>query len=91
MRLLELDLERYGPFTGKRLAFRPDARLHVVHGPNEAGKSCSLAAVTDLFFGIERGPASTCVQPARSSASARPCATATAGRCLPPPQEQAAC
>ncbi len=53
MRLLELDLERYGPFTGKRLAFRPDAKLHIVYGPNEAGKSCSLAAVTDLFFGIE--------------------------------------
>ena len=53
MRLLELDLERYGPFTGKRLVFRPDAKLHIVYGPNEAGKSCSLAAVTDLFFGIE--------------------------------------
>ena len=54
MRLLTLDLERFGPFTDKRLAFRPDARLHVVHGRNEAGKSCSLAGVTDLLFGIER-------------------------------------
>ena len=54
MRLLALDLERYGPFTDKRLVFRADARLHVVHGPNEAGKSCSLAALTDLLFGIER-------------------------------------
>lgn len=53
MRLLSLDLERYGSFTGRRLAFRPDARLHVVLGPNEAGKSSALAAVTDLFFGIE--------------------------------------
>ncbi|TDR89837.1 ATP-binding protein [Enterovirga rhinocerotis] len=53
MRLLSLDLERYGPFTGRRLAFRPEARLHVVLGPNEAGKSSALAAVTDLLFGIE--------------------------------------
>jgi uncharacterized protein YhaN len=54
MRLLSLDLERYGPFTGRRLAFRPDARLHLVFGPNEAGKSSSLAAVTDLLFGVKR-------------------------------------
>jgi uncharacterized protein YhaN len=54
MRLLSLDLDRYGPFSGKRLNFRPDARLHLVFGPNEAGKSCALAAVTDLLFGIER-------------------------------------
>ncbi|MER2268694.1 AAA family ATPase [Methylobacterium oxalidis] len=53
MRLLSLDLERYGPFTGRRVIFRPDARLHVVLGPNEAGKSSALAAVTDLLFGIE--------------------------------------
>ncbi|WP_375461881.1 AAA family ATPase [uncultured Enterovirga sp.] len=53
MRLLALDLARYGPFTGRRLTFRPDARLHVVVGPNEAGKSCALAAVTDVLFGIE--------------------------------------
>ncbi len=53
MRLLTLDLDRYGPFTGRQLAFRSDARLHVILGPNEAGKSCALAAVTDLLFGIE--------------------------------------
>jgi chromosome segregation protein len=54
MRLLILDLERYGPFSGRSLTFRPDAKLHVVYGPNEAGKSSSLAAITDLLFGIER-------------------------------------
>src|ERR1700712_5186776 len=54
MRLLSLALERYGPFTGRRVAFRPDARLHVVFGPNEAGKSSALSAVTDLLFGISR-------------------------------------
>src|ERR1700736_2180374 len=54
MRLLTLDLERYGPFTARTVSFRPNAKLHVVYGANEAGKSCALAAVTDLFFGIER-------------------------------------
>src|ERR1700719_1145206 len=54
MRLLTLNLERYGPFTGRTLTFKPEAKLHLVYGPNEAGKSCALAAVTDLFFGIDR-------------------------------------
>jgi chromosome segregation protein len=54
MRLTTLILERYGHFTDRSLAFRRDAKLHVVFGPNEAGKSSALQAVTDLLFGIER-------------------------------------
>lgn len=53
MRLCRLDLLRYGPFTDRILRFDPAARVHVVYGPNEAGKSCALAAVTDLLFGFE--------------------------------------
>ncbi|MBE7249386.1 MAG: AAA family ATPase, partial [Actinomycetospora chiangmaiensis] len=34
MRLTHLALERYGAFTDRTLAFRPDARLHVVLGAN---------------------------------------------------------
>ncbi len=52
MRLLSLDLEKYGAFEGRSLAFRPDARLHLVYGPNEAGKSSALSAVGDLLFGF---------------------------------------
>lgn len=52
MRLLSLHLERYGAFTDRVLSFRPDARLHVVLGANEAGKSTALSAVTDLLFGF---------------------------------------
>lgn len=52
MRILRLELERYGHFTDKRLDFRRDACLHVVYGPNEAGKSSSLDAITDLLFGF---------------------------------------
>src|ERR1700679_540722 len=57
MRLHRLDLTRYGKFTnytidfGARVADKPD--LHIVYGPNEAGKSTALAAFLDLLFGIE--------------------------------------
>ena len=57
MRLRRLGLSRYGMFTdhtidfGKRIADGPD--LHIVYGPNEAGKSTALAGFLDLLFGIE--------------------------------------
>ena len=57
MRLRRLDLARYGKFTdrvidfGERPADGPD--LHVVYGPNEAGKSTAFAAFLDLLFGID--------------------------------------
>jgi uncharacterized protein YhaN len=54
MRLLGLDLERYGHFTDRHLSFREGAKLHLVHGPNEAGKSTALEAITDLFYGIDK-------------------------------------
>jgi uncharacterized protein YhaN len=57
VRLLSLELEKFGAFADLRIAFRPDARLHVVYGPNEAGKSTALAAVGALLFGVpERSP-----------------------------------
>lgn len=55
MRLTSLELELYGPFRDRRIAFRQDARLHVVYGRNEAGKSRALAAVADLLFGGQQG------------------------------------
>ena len=57
VRLLSLELEKFGAFETLRMAFRPEARLHVVYGPNEAGKSTALAAVGALLFGVpERTP-----------------------------------
>jgi uncharacterized protein YhaN len=53
MRILRLHLERYGPFAGQSLELGSATRLHIVHGPNEAGKTSALAAITDLLFGIE--------------------------------------
>ncbi|WP_145109159.1 YhaN family protein [Cereibacter sediminicola] len=56
MRLDRLDLTRYGRFTDKRLDFAAPAPggpdLHVVFGPNEAGKSTLFSAWLDLLFGI---------------------------------------
>lgn len=58
MRFSRLSLERYGRFQDCELNFRsgnPD--LHIIYGANEAGKTTSLAAVTDLLFGfLPRSP-----------------------------------
>lgn len=54
MRLAQLSLEKYGRFENCQLNFRqgkPD--LHIIYGPNEAGKTTSLAAVSDLLFGFQ--------------------------------------
>lgn len=56
MRLERLDLTRYGKFTdfvidfGRKIPGQPD--LHIVYGPNEAGKSTTMAAYLDLLFGM---------------------------------------
>ena len=52
MRFNALHFMRYGSLTDRTLLFRPDAKLHIVFGPNEAGKSSALAAITDLLFGF---------------------------------------
>lgn len=53
MRFVSLALERYGHFEDCELSFRPGAPdLHVVYGANEAGKTTSMAAVSDLLFGF---------------------------------------
>ena len=56
MRLDRLDLTRYGRFTDRSLTFDPPAPgepdLHVIYGPNEAGKSTLFSAWLDFLFGI---------------------------------------
>lgn len=56
MRLTTLDLTAYGHFSNARLVLpRPASGapdLHIVYGPNEAGKSTLLAAWLDLLFGF---------------------------------------
>lgn len=53
MRILELYLKAFGPFTEKRLALDHAASgLHVIFGRNEAGKSSALRALRGLLYGI---------------------------------------
>ncbi|ACU74366.1 conserved hypothetical protein [Catenulispora acidiphila DSM 44928] len=51
MRLDRLDLVKYGRFTDHVLDFSAPG-VHLVVGPNEAGKSTMRNAVTDLLYGI---------------------------------------
>jgi len=53
MKLRSLELRAFGSLRDVRLDFSDDApRLHVIYGPNEAGKSTALRALRGLFFGI---------------------------------------
>ncbi|MGH2637953.1 MAG: ATP-binding protein, partial [Rhabdochlamydiaceae bacterium] len=54
MKIRQLSLVRYGHFTDFPLEFRPDARLHVVYGENEAGKTTALNAIIDLLYGFSK-------------------------------------
>ncbi len=58
MRLARLDLLRYGLFTDKSIELpRAERDIHIVCGPNEAGKTTCLTAIEDLLFGIpQRSP-----------------------------------
>ncbi|MEW4529184.1 AAA family ATPase [Maioricimonas sp. JC845] len=53
MKIAELNLLAFGPFTDQTLDLSAgEEGLHVIHGPNEAGKSSTLRAIRDLLFGI---------------------------------------
>ncbi|MDP3525439.1 MAG: AAA family ATPase [Hoeflea sp.] len=56
MRLNRLDLTRYGKFTDHVIDFGSPTEggcdLHIVYGPNEAGKSTLFNAWLDLLYGI---------------------------------------
>lgn len=52
MKIRKLFLKAFGPFTNSTLDFSGPAGLHLIYGPNEAGKSSALRAITDLRYGI---------------------------------------
>ncbi len=55
MRFDTLRLLAFGPFTGTELDLSGGTEgLHVIYGPNEAGKSSALRAIRDLLFGVPR-------------------------------------
>ncbi len=53
MNIARLDLLAFGPFDNRVLTFgQPHPGLHLVYGPNEAGKSTCLRAIRYWLFGI---------------------------------------
>lgn len=53
MKILRLDLTAFGPFTQSHIDLAGgDYGFHLVYGPNEAGKSSSLRAITNLLYGF---------------------------------------
>ena len=55
MRIQRLDLLRYGRFSDAHLALpASDSDIHIIFGPNEAGKSTALSAIEALLFGIDK-------------------------------------
>ncbi|WP_422927167.1 AAA family ATPase [Singulisphaera sp. PoT] len=53
MKILKLDLRAFGPFRDVVLDLAEGQEgLHIVFGPNEAGKSSSLRALRQMLYGI---------------------------------------
>lgn len=53
MRFDSLTIEKYGVYGELRLPLHDSPGLVVIYGPNEAGKSTCLSAISDFLFGIE--------------------------------------
>ena len=59
MRLSKLYLKAFGPYTEQVIDFGgTDALLHILYGPNEAGKSSLLRAIRDRAIQPRNGPGS---------------------------------
>lgn len=55
MKILRLDLRAFGPFTDEVLDLSGGHEgLHLILGPNEAGKSSALRALRQMLFGIDQ-------------------------------------
>ncbi len=55
MKLKRLDMKAFGPFTDQTLVFNSEEPgLHIIFGPNEAGKSSSLRALKALLYGFHK-------------------------------------
>ncbi|MCP4745426.1 MAG: AAA family ATPase [Desulfobacteraceae bacterium] len=64
MRIDELQLIAYGPFTGTVLDLSGGCQgFHIIYGPNEAGKSSALRGLRDLLYGIPARSADNFVHP----------------------------
>lgn len=54
MKIMQLNLAAFGPFTDRSLTFdQENIGFHIVYGSNEAGKSSSLRGLKALLYGID--------------------------------------
>ena len=64
MKLLRLNLKAVGPFSSAMLDLSAGQHgLHLIYGPNEAGKSSALRAISHLLFGFPHLSADNFVHP----------------------------
>ncbi|HWB13427.1 MAG TPA: AAA family ATPase [Pirellulales bacterium] len=64
MKLSRLDLKAFGPFTDEVLDLSAgECGLHLIYGPNEAGKSSALRALKQLLYGIPQRSGDDFVHP----------------------------
>ncbi len=52
VRIKELNLKAFGPFTDYLISFENRGTLNLIYGLNEAGKSTVLRAIRDFLYGI---------------------------------------
>ncbi|RZM11573.1 MAG: hypothetical protein EOO88_46705, partial [Pedobacter sp.] len=53
MKIRSLNLLAFGRFTNYSLNFEGSPGLHIIYGPNEAGKSTSMRALRAVLYGIK--------------------------------------
>lgn len=64
MKILALHLRAFGPFSDFELDLSAGSHgLHLIYGPNEAGKSTTLRALEQMFFGIPANSSDDFVHP----------------------------
>lgn len=64
MKILQINLSAFGPFTDQSLDLSGGSEgLHVIYGPNEAGKSASLRALMQMLYGIPERSSDDFVHP----------------------------
>ena len=64
MKILRIGLLAFGPFTDKILDLHKGHEgLHIVYGPNEAGKTSALRALRQLLYGIPERSSDAFIHP----------------------------
>ncbi|RPI50646.1 MAG: hypothetical protein EHM49_08265, partial [Deltaproteobacteria bacterium] len=64
MKILQIRLLAFGPFTDKILDLHKGHEgLHIVYGPNEAGKTSALRALRQMLYGIQERSSDAFIHP----------------------------